>query len=311
MSYADARREAVVPKPEWAPGILVGRDFSSLSDSDQIDLHYFTPPPDLQLHIGSVCLFSTDGPQVAETMCADFPQLRFMLSGSGHYSFSNTVKAKTPMVCMLGPTMGATRFLMDGPLQMLGVVLLPLGWIALTGRDASVHVDRVYDMTAGTDGDTYAVLLSRLKAINVPEEAVALLWDHLRARMAPVRPAIQTFVAAVDDWLAKEASPQVQDLRDATGLSERQVSRLTNRIYGASPKYLARKYRALRFAAQTTDDRRDRQNPCYDAFYDQSHVIREIKHFIGCTPGQLINAPMAPQMRDAPIRAATLRPFCA
>lgn len=311
MSYADAPQEVMTSKPEWAPGIVAGRHFSPLSNTDEIDLRFFPPPPDLQLHIGSMYLFSAEGPQVADIMCADFPQLRFMLSGGGHYSFSNSVKAETPMVCMLGPTMGATRFLMDGPLQMLGVVLLPLGWIALTGRDASIHVDRVYDMTAGTDGEAYTAMLSRLKAIDTPEDAVDLLWDYLRARMAPVPPAIRVFVAAVDDWLAKEASPQVQDLRDVTGLSERQVSRLTNRLYGAPPKYLARKYRALRFAAQIAGDRRDRRNPCYDAFYDQSHVIREIKQFIGCTPGQLMNSPMAPQMQDAPVRVGTSHPFCA
>ncbi|WP_369806075.1 helix-turn-helix domain-containing protein [Sphingobium sp. 15-1] len=128
---------------------------------------------------------------------------------------------------------------------------------------------------------------------------------------AAVRPAIRAFVAAVDDWLTSETSPQVRNLRDATGLSERQVARLTNRLYGAPPQYLARKYRALRFAAQIARDGQDRNGLCYDSFYDQSHSIREIKQFLGRTPGQIRKLPMATQMPDGPVQEATLPPFCA
>ncbi|WP_176594416.1 helix-turn-helix domain-containing protein [Sphingobium sp. EM0848] len=311
MTNVGLHRKEAVPGKISPSDILTGQDFHSSGSPNSTRLRYFAPPADLRLHIGCIYLVTTDTDHATGMMRADFPQLRFMLSGSGHYIFANTLTYATPMVCMLGPTMGATRFLLDGPLQMLGVALLPLGWIALTGRDASDHIDRLYDMTASADGAAYKEILGRLKAMNEPEKAVTLLWDYLRANMAAVRPAIRAFVAAVDDWLASETSPQVRDLRDATGLSERQVARLTNRLYGAPPQYLARKYRALRFAAQIARDGQDRNGLCYDSFYDQSHSIREIKQFLGRTPGQIRKLPMATQMPDGPVQEATLPPFCA
>ena len=54
-------------------------------------------------------------------------------------------------------------------------------------------------------------------------------------------------------------------------------------------RLVVKEYRAVRAASalargQTLDDAQ-----LGDAFYDQSHLIREIKRFAGATPGQLAN----------------------
>jgi AraC-like DNA-binding protein len=53
------------------------------------------------------------------------------------------------------------------------------------------------------------------------------------------------------------------------------------------PKMLARKYRALRAARALHSSGEDERAVIVSAFYDQSHMIREIKHFAGQTPGQI------------------------
>jgi AraC-like DNA-binding protein len=91
-----------------------------------------------------------------------------------------------------------------------------------------------------------------------------------------------------------EGSPRIESLADVTGLSQRQLARLTNKYYGCPPKLLARKYRALRCSARIALDQESWQALCEDGrFYDQSHFIREIKHFIGLTPHQLQTEPTA------------------
>ena len=120
-----------------------------------------------------------------------------------------------------------------------------------------------------------------------PEIRQSLLWPFLRERTRAVTDAETAFIAETDAWLADERSPRVDVLQDATGLSARQVARLCNRYYGAPPKYLARKYRALRSALILARDNVDWADLCDDTFYDQSHFIREFKHFIGLTPNQL------------------------
>src|SRR3546814_9303468 len=88
-------------------------------------------------------------------------------------------------------------------------------------------------------------------------------------------------------WLTASASPQVPELVEATGMSIRSVERMTKHYYGLSPRMLARKYRAVRAASALARGEGLDAAQLGDAFYDQSHLIREIKRFAGTTPGQL------------------------
>ena len=83
--------------------------------------------------------------------------------------------------------------------------------------------------------------------------------------------------------------PVIERLATVTGLSRRQVERRCNALYGAPPKLLARKVRALRAAvAMAAGDTSD-----VEGFYDQSHLIREVKHFTGLTPKRMRDEPGA------------------
>jgi AraC-like DNA-binding protein len=95
------------------------------------------------------------------------------------------------------------------------------------------------------------------------------------------------FIRAVDDWLGQRLSPDIIDLEKTTGLSRRQIEKMTKQIYGASPKLLQRKYRALRTANAIANGNGDWQDFIDDAYYDQSHCIRELKEFVGITPGAI------------------------
>src|SRR3546814_18753176 len=64
----------------------------------------------------------------------------------------------------------------------------------------------------------------------------------------------RAFVRHVDAWLAGGVSPRIEDLVAVTRLSRRQVERKCNALYGAPPKLLARKYRALRAAVALISD---------------------------------------------------------
>ncbi|MET0239819.1 MAG: AraC family transcriptional regulator [Sphingobium sp.] len=277
---SDADGAAVSPSP--------GRvaDSGSAAFTGQVALTYLAPPEDLAPYFGPLYLFIADRADVSDHTRADFAQLRFMLSGTGDYVFHDGRHVATPHSCMLGPTTAATRFEVAGPLRVLGVSVLPLGWIALGAGDASVVADDLFDPSVRFGSDWQA-LHNRLRAIGDAEEAAALLWPFLRERARILTAAERSFVAAVDAWLADERSPRVDVLQEATGLSSRQIARLCKRFYGSPPKYMARKYRALRCALSLARDNADWASLCDGAFYDQSHFIREFKHFIGLTPNQL------------------------
>ncbi|RJG57826.1 helix-turn-helix domain-containing protein [Sphingobium terrigena] len=260
-----------------------------------VRLRYFAPPEHLRAYFGSLYLFTVSADHYADVTRADVPQLRFMLDGGGHYHFQDGVAMATPDVCLLGPTMGATRFELDRPARVVGISLLPAGWLALHGGDASLLADRLCDLAAER-GDAYARLLHDLRALkdDQADAMAALCWAQLGAMIKPPRQATWALLHAVDAWLMDEGSPRIEILAETTGLSPRQLARLTNKYYGAPPKLLARKYRALRCSAKIALDQESWQLLCEEAgFYDQSHFIREIKHFIGLTPHQLQTEPSA------------------
>ncbi|ETI65357.1 AraC family transcriptional regulator [Sphingobium sp. C100] len=260
-----------------------------------VRLRYFAPPENLRAYFGSLYLFSVSADHYADATRADVPQLRFMLAGQGDYHFHDGTIMPTPQTCLLGPTMGATRFALDGPVRVLGISLLPAGWVSLHGEDASRLADRLCDL-GGERGGAYIDLLDRLRAMedNDAEEMADLTWTLLGRLVQPLRKANWDLLAAVDAWLMDEGSPRIEVLAETTGLSQRQLARLTNKYYGAPPKLLARKYRALRCSARIALDGESWQQLCEEGgFYDQSHFIREIKHFIGLTPHQLQTEPSA------------------
>jgi methylphosphotriester-DNA--protein-cysteine methyltransferase len=67
------------------------------------------------------------------------------------------------------------------------------------------------------------------------------------------------------------------------------VQRLVERYFGLPPRALARKYRALRVAALLSSPQLSLEDEAEiaEAFFDQSHMIREITHFVGRTPARL------------------------
>ena len=260
-----------------------------------VRLRYIAPPDHLRAYFGSLYLFSVSADHYTDITRADSPQLRIMLSGAGEYHFQDGAVVPTPHLCLLGPTSGATRFALNGPARVLGVSLLPAGWVSLHDQDASRLADRLRDLTEDRGG-AFAALRDRLRDMDDADaDAMAdLVWTLLGRIVQPLRRANWDLLAAVDAWLVGEGSPRIEALAEATGLSQRQLARLTNRYYGAPPKLLARKYRALRCSARIALDGESWQQLCEEAgFYDQSHFIREIKHFIGLTPHQLQAEPSA------------------
>jgi AraC-like DNA-binding protein len=103
------------------------------------------------------------------------------------------------------------------------------------------------------------------------------LWN--RAQEVPL-----WFTRAVDRWLAASLAPEMDDLIEATGLSRRQIEKLMKQLYGSSPKLLIRKYRALKAAHAVATGKTEWQDFAADAYYDQSHCIRDVKEFTGITP---------------------------
>lgn len=254
--------------------------------TNQVALSYLAPPDDLSALFGPLYLFIADKELVSDHTRADLAQIRFMLSGDGDYVFHDGRRVATSACCVLGPTTAATRFQVAGPMRVVGISILPLGWAALRAGDASLVADNLFDPSERFGGE-WSALHQELCGIEDADLIAERVWPFLRKHVRSVTPDEVAFVTAIENWLTGDPSPRVDALQGSTKLSARQIARLCNRFYGSPPKYLARKYRALRCALILARDNVEWSELCDGAFYDQSHFIREFKHFIGLTPSQL------------------------
>ena len=255
-----------------------------------IGLRYFVPAPSLRGLVSSYYVFHADLPHYTDVMRADLPQLRFLVRGSTIYDFLDGRRMASPRASLLGPTYAAYRFEATGPLLVLGIGLQPAGWAALVREDASVYANRIWDAEP-LFGNVLARTLAVLEQIDrYPDMADAA--DRLMTSLLVRVPQPNFwFTQLTDQWLASSPSPEVHDLVNSVGMSARQVERLAKRIYGAPPKLLARKYRALKAAAQLSQGNHSWSDVAGDSFSDQSHFIREFRRFVGVTPSQLLAQP--------------------
>jgi AraC-like DNA-binding protein len=128
------------------------------------------------------------------------------------------------------------------------------------------------------------------KALKSLPEAVRKQFEEREAVAKAETPPFR-LIRAVDAWLEASMDPDIGDLAEKTGLSAAQLQRQLKATYGASPKLLARKYRALKTAVRIANGGGVWQDYVGDTYYDQSHCIREIKAFTGVTPEAIRKTP--------------------
>ena len=117
----------------------------------------------------------------------------------------------------------------------------------------------------------------------------AEIATFIAARLKPINRRHDALLSRIRIWLSSSFDPPLEALIDGSGYSERQLQRLVVRYFGVTPKHLVRKYRALRVAAllQSPETSADQIAEITNLFYDQSHLIREIRLFAGRTPARL------------------------
>lgn len=249
-----------------------------------ISIRYFAPAPALRDYVSSYYWFQSDAPAFSDLMRAELGQIRIVTCGSATNQYVSGRIRQSSDAQLQGPTTGPSRFVANGPLHLFGIGLLPLGWATLIGVPADLLADDVTDLGAVVGPPAHQLADAMAGAVD-DAARVGIADRFLADLLVDPHPAPVWFSRLCDDWLTASTNPGVDRLVDDSGMSVRSVERLAKRVYGASPKLLSRKYRALQAAVQIGNGEiAGWSDLACSGFYDQAHFIREFKQFTGMTP---------------------------
>ncbi len=260
---------------------------------DKIDITHFAPSAMLAPFVTQIYYFRCEERETKDRQSAALGHLMFFLSGSGVVQFDKGEATTVSGAMQYGPGLAAAEFVLSGPAHILGFVLSPLGFVALTGKPANLFADRAVRAAEiyGPEIDRIADAFSAgradgsLRIADMIAQATGFLLRQVRS----VPPAHVTMIRKVIDWLSSDLDPDVEMLYAQLNMSRSTAARLITRYFGCPAKPLMRKYRAVRAATVLVDPQctPELRAKVESLFYDQPHMIREIRQFTGRTPGAL------------------------
>lgn len=262
--------------------------------------------------VNTFFVLHTDPGRIEEVLPAYSAQMLIFLSGRGTLHFNEGAESPSGRVFISAPLMQATPFTLEGPACAVGLSFTHLGWARFAGLPADEVHDTLLDPTELFDAQTS----NRLEALADVDpssmgEIVGELEELLRERSAPLRPLHEILIAQTIEWLSSEFSPPVEELYERLPLSERQVQRLCKRYFGVPPTRLLKRFRAVRAASLLAQDdlSQDMRDEVFAAYFDQSHLINDIRRYTGRTPRLLVDGPLVADTLDPEGHGPTAKPL--
>lgn len=278
----------------------------SLTSSRHFQLDYLPVPAHMSAYITTLYHYRCEERDIRDVQPAAIGHLAIFPYGEGEMQFRDGSVDPSNAVNLLTPFSVAAPFMVKGPFHAIGAVLTPLGWASLTGLDASEHGNRLYRAADWLGEEVEQFGLALCEAYRVGEksgpECASAICDFIGDNLKPVNPRHAKLIKIVNNWLSQDLDPPLEKLFESANYSQRQVQRLVERYFGLPPQSLLRKYRALRAAGLLSLPTLtpEFEAKVGEAFYDQSHMIREIRLFAGRTPARLTDeeSPYLTEMLD-------------
>ena len=262
-----------------------------LTHAGLMRMELFPPPAGTAPFVTTFFRMRCDERNIRDVQPSSIGIVAVMARGTGHMRFLDGRSEPSHPWMVLTPSSAAGTFEVTGPWDVFGAMLSPMGWAGLTGLSAATHGNRLLEAATVLPEPLAAAgrqLLDTFESLS-NDQIVAALAAAILDSVRPLPAGHTDFIKTVADWLAQSLSPELDDLYARCGYSARQVQRLTERYFGLPPRTLARKYRALRAAVLLSRPTltADEIAAVQDHFYDQPHMIREIRLFAGRTPARI------------------------
>lgn len=187
-------------------------------------------------------------------------------------------------ICFAGFSKETEAFQLNKKIDYMGVRLKPGVFYLLF----NVEADKIMDNEIPFCDVEKEINLDRILNLKSTNERMECLKYYLfqKTKDKPKMP----FVTMVEELYSNPKDQNVMDIANNLGYSERHLYRVFKANFGVSPKVLLnilRLHLCLTLILEKNMNLVDIANLC--GFYDQSHLIREIKRYTGISPLKIID----------------------
>lgn len=259
----------------------------------QFQYEMIAPEPLLARWVNIFYVIETEAGRVEETIPAYSAQLLLVIRGQLTISYADGSEGRSATVTINAPQLRAAPCVMDGPVTLIGASLTPLGWQALSNLPVDDVHDRMVPAEALFLPEQLAMLVDAAAACRAGQIAPADLCAQLGAviALAPFasRPDHVAVVEAITRWLGSGFDPPLSDLHAAVAVSPRQLQRIARCYFGVPPAQVLKRSRAIRAAMLLANPALPdaMRAEMLTTYFDQAHLIRDMRRYTGRTPTQL------------------------
>ena len=254
--------------------------------------YHRAPAPDLAPWVARLFVTAVGQPEGQTLRCGlfnDTPFVRLIVRGDWCGETATGPIHASSGALMFGPHSRRMPIAVTGPFATLGFALKPGALPALGHPWGEVAADCIAPIAA-TGAWAAWDWIDDFEARS-PEDW--LQW--LEAAIRPVvvgAPHPDPLAGALDSAAFADPAQTMGQFAERQRVSTRRVDRMAQRDFGLSPKQVMRRARVLDMASQLLGfaDAGEAEEQAL-RYYDQSHLIRDFRALLGCTPRQLLAVP--------------------
>ncbi len=271
-------------------------------------IEWIAPARDLAPYLHTLFIVRSDAGRTEEMMPAFSPQLFIFVMGKGAIRYSGKEPGLSGDITLNAPMFHAAPMVLEGPVLNVGASFTPLGWATFCGLPADEVLDCAFEAITAVPAHHLKELdearlkcrAGRIGAHDLCTVLEATIRQVCSDPARAVRPGHRQIIRTIEDWLASAFNPSIGDLYASIDFSQRQVQRLCRRYFGVPPAQLLKRYRAIRAAMLLANDGlfTSARDEMLAAYFDQAHLIRDIRRYTGRTPRRLADGQFAQEIFD-------------
>lgn len=250
--------------------------------------NHYPPAPALEPYIRRHYVFRGNVPpdtDIRDKMIAETAFIRIPLSGNWYVEANNGAWEPASGAKLFGANSKGFPLRVVGPFLIVGCAIKPGGWKSLFNCSAHSFTDHMVSLD-DMWGDISTEMMHQFDSDQTDAEMIAILEAAITRQLDRIGlKQADTQIEKFDTLGRIDSTLRIDDAANEIGLSVRQLERRSLEALGISPKTFLRRCRFLDMAmAMRGYSHPSEEDLASLRYFDQSHLNREFKRFLGITP---------------------------